>query len=97
MNSMKSCYLSIKEYKKRYPMTIAWRLKSHAKVIDKHLNSGEKILYVFPGQKSDNPFSMCNTYIFVFTYIIDSWYRNRYIYRFICKLYTMSSEKTSLL
>jgi hypothetical protein len=48
-------------------MTIAWRLKSHAKVIDKHLNSGEKILYVFPGQKSDNPFSMCNTYIFAFT------------------------------
>lgn len=64
---MKSCYELVKKYKKNYPMTVAWRLKSHCKVIDKHLNSGEEILYVFPGQKSDNKFSMVNTYIFAFT------------------------------
>lgn len=64
---MKTCYESVKKYKKKYPMTVAWRLKKHCRVIDKHLNNGEKILYVFPGQKSDSPFAMINTYIFAFT------------------------------
>lgn len=64
---MKTCYAEVKKYKKKYPMTVAWRLKQHCKVIDKHLNSGEEILYVFPGQKSDSHFSMINTYIFAFT------------------------------
>lgn len=64
---MGKCYEMVKDYKKRYPMTIAWRLKKHASVIEKHLNSGEKILYAFPGQKGDNPYSMTNTNIFAFT------------------------------
>ena len=64
---MKSCYELVKKYKKNYPMTIAWRIKRHCRVIDKHLNSGEEILYIFPGQKSDSPFSMINTYVFAFT------------------------------
>ena len=64
---MNSCYELVKKYKKKYPMTVAWRLKKHCKVIDKHLNSGEEILYVFPGQKCDNPYSMTNTNVFAFT------------------------------
>lgn len=57
----------VKKYKKKYPMTVAWRLKQHASVIDKHLNKGEEILYAFPGQKGDNPYSMTNTNVFAFT------------------------------
>lgn len=40
-------------YKRKYPKTIAWRIKSHAKVVEKHLNPGEEILYIFAGQKND--------------------------------------------
>mgnify|MGYP003319667080 CR=1 FL=1 len=35
-------------------MTIAWRVRQHCKVIDKHLNPNEEILYMFAGQKNDN-------------------------------------------
>ena len=52
---------------KKYPMTIAWRLRSHCKVIDKHLNTGEKILYIFTGQKNDSYINFLNTYVVVFT------------------------------
>ena len=51
----------------KFPMTIAWRLKQHCKVIDKHLNSDEKILYAFAGQKNDSSINIFNTYIIVFT------------------------------
>ena len=64
---MKSCYEIVKSYKKKYPMTVAWRIKSHCKVVDKHLNKGEKILYAFAAQKSDSPFSMMSTNVFAFT------------------------------
>ena len=40
-------------YKKKYSKTIAWRLKSHAKVVERHLNPGEEVLYAFAGQKND--------------------------------------------
>jgi len=64
---MKSSYEFVKIYKKKYPMTISWRLKKHCKVIDKHLNDGEKVLYAFAGQKSDSPFSLMSTNVFAFT------------------------------
>ena len=64
---MNDTYKLVKEYIRKYPMTIAWRLKRHSKVIDKHLNSGEKILYVFAGQKNDRMIDLVNTNIIVFT------------------------------
>ena len=50
------------EYKRKYPGTVAWRVKSHARVIDKHLNPQEEVLYAFAGQKNDesyNVFTSC--------------------------------------
>ena len=38
-------YQKVKEFKNKYPMTISWRLKKHAKVVEEHLNSDEKVLY----------------------------------------------------
>ena len=40
-----------KEFKRRYPATIAWRISAHAKVIETHLNPGEEVQYIFAGQK----------------------------------------------
>ena len=39
------------EFKKKYPSTIAWRIPAHAKIVEKHMNPGEKVIYTFMGQK----------------------------------------------
>ena len=64
---MNSVYKLAKQFMRRFPMTIAWRVKRHCKVIDKHLDSGEKVLYIFPGQKNDSSTNIFNTYVVVFT------------------------------
>lgn len=64
---MKNSYNLIKKFMNKFPMTIAWRVKQHCKVIEKHLNDGEKILYIFAGQKNDGFISIFNTYVIVFT------------------------------
>lgn len=50
----------VNEFLKKYPLTIAFRIRQHLKIIDKHLNPGEKVIYVFPAQKyAGSPFSTC--------------------------------------
>lgn len=60
-------YQKLLAFKKKYPMTIAWRLKSHAKIIEKHLNPGEEVLYAFAAQKNDNPLDIITTYAIALT------------------------------
>lgn len=60
-------YEQLLKFKKKYPMTISWRLKQHAKIIEKHLNPGEEILYAFAAQKNDNPLDFISTYAIVLT------------------------------
>lgn len=60
-------YDKLREFKNKYPMTIAWRLKSHAKVVQLHLNSDEEVEYAFAAQKNDNPFDVITTYAIVLT------------------------------
>lgn len=60
-------YKMAKEFKRKYPLTVAWRIKSHSKIIDKHLNSDEKVLYVFLGQKNNGALDFTNTNIVVLT------------------------------
>jgi len=67
VNKMKSCYELARKFKRKYPMTIAWRIKKHAEVIDRHLNPGENILYIFLGQKNDTPIDIVNTNIVALT------------------------------
>ena len=55
------------EFKKRYPTTVAWRLKKHSEVIKKHLSADEAILYVFAGQKSPFIWDMFSTYLVALT------------------------------
>lgn len=64
---MNNVYGEVKKFKKKYPMTVAWRLKKHSKIIEKHLNPEEKILYIFACQKNNNPFDIITTYIVALT------------------------------
>ena len=63
----KSVYELLLEFKRKYPMTIAWRLKQHARIIDLHLNPDEEIIYAFAAQKNDNPLDIITTHAVVLT------------------------------
>lgn len=52
---------------RKYPFTIAWRIRRHCEIIDKHLNDGEEILYAFAGQKNDRSADIFNTYVVALT------------------------------
>lgn len=56
-----------KEFKRRYPATIAWRISAHAKVIETHLNPGEEVQYIFAGQKNDNPLDIITSCVIALT------------------------------
>ena len=60
-------YQKAKKFKRKYPMTIAWRIKKHCKVIELHLNPDEEVNYVFAAQKNDNPFDIITTYVVALT------------------------------
>lgn len=64
---MVSVYSQVKKFKRKYPMTIAWRLKKHSKIVEKHLNPGENILYIFACQKNNNPIDIITTYVVALT------------------------------
>ena len=62
-----SVYSELKKFKKKYPLTISWRLKRHSKVVEEHLNPGETIRYAFAAQKNDSPFEWFFTHIVILT------------------------------
>ena len=64
---MKSCYEMVREFKRKYPLTIAWRIRKHCKIIEKHLNTDEKILYAFVAQKNDRALDIMNTNVIAVT------------------------------
>lgn len=64
---MNKTYEMAKAFKRKYPLTIAWRIKQHSKVIERHLNPGEEVLYVFMGQKNHSSFDFVNTNLVVLT------------------------------
>ncbi len=43
------------KFKRKYPMTVGWRVYQNSSVVEKHLNPGEEVLYAFIAQKNDNP------------------------------------------
>lgn len=64
---MGKCYEMAKEFKKKYPLTIAFRLSEHCDIIEKHLNPGEEILYAFPAQKNASVLEIFYTNVVVLT------------------------------
>lgn len=64
---MKNVYEELLRFKKKYSSSIAWRLKKHAKIVEKHLNPDEEIIYAFAAQKNNNPLDIITTYAVVLT------------------------------
>lgn len=60
-------YDKVNAFFKKYPLTIAWRLRQHAKVMAKHINPDEEIFYIFPAQKNDNVLDVFSTCLVAFT------------------------------
>lgn len=64
---MVSIYERVKEFKKKYPMTVAWRLKKNSRIVEKYLGPKEKVLYVFTAQKNNNPLDVLSTAVIALT------------------------------
>lgn len=60
-------YEMVSKFKKKYGMTIAWRLKKNSKTVDMHINPDEKLLYAFVAQKNNNSFDIFSTAIVALT------------------------------
>lgn len=66
-NAVDYIYKQAKKFRRKYPLTITFRLKAHSKVLVKHLNDGEKIGYVFAAQKGHSSFDIFSTHIVAVT------------------------------
>lgn len=64
---MVNVYNKLKEFKDKYPITVAWRIKKHANVIEKHLNPGEEVNFAFLGQKGYSSLDIFSTFAVVLT------------------------------
>ena len=64
---MGEVYQLVHKFKKKYPATVAWRLKKHCKIVEKFLNPGEEVIYGFCGQKNENSADMFSTYAVALT------------------------------
>lgn len=60
-------YNRVNEFLKKYPLTVVFRLSKHVKVLEKHLNEGEEVIYIFPAQKNPSPFDIFSTCVIAFT------------------------------
>lgn len=64
---MNNVYNEVLKFKHNYPKTIAFRIKHHASVVEKHLNPGEELLYVFCGQKNEKSAIIINSCVVALT------------------------------
>ncbi len=55
------------EFKHKHPGGIAWRLKKHCDVVEKHLNPGEEPIFVFMGQKNNTFYEIFTSCVVVLT------------------------------
>lgn len=60
-------YDEVLKFKKKYPLSIVWRLKKNSKIVEKYLNPDETVSYVFAAQKNKNPFDWFSTAVIAIT------------------------------
>ena len=60
-------YDTCRAFLRKYPFTVAWRIKQHSKVIEQHINDDEVVLFSFAGQKNTNILQPFFTTVIVFT------------------------------
>jgi len=66
-SKVKSCYDHVVAFKKKYPLTVSFRLKKHSDIIERHLNPDEKILYAFAAQKNSSSLEIFYTNVIAVT------------------------------
>ncbi len=64
---MSVVYDLVVKFKQRHPGTIGHRAKSHSKVIEQHLNSGEEVYYAFIAQRNDCLYSIYDSCVVALT------------------------------
>ena len=62
-----SVYLKVREFKRKFKGTVAFRIKAHSKVVQKHINPDEKLLYAFCGQKNESSLMIINSCVVALT------------------------------
>ena len=60
-------YNEVLKFKKKYPLTLSFRLKKHCEVLEKHMNPDEEVIYAFTGQKNAQSIAFPNTLVGVLT------------------------------
>ena len=64
---MSKIYEMAMDYMNKYPWTVAWRIRKHCEVVERHLNPDEEPIYVFAGQKNDSFADIFTTCVIVLT------------------------------
>ena len=64
---MKEVYKLVQKFKTNYRGTVAFRLKQHSKVVQKHINPNEKLLFAFCGQKNYSSLMFINSCVVALT------------------------------
>jgi len=64
---MVTVYEKAKEFKRKYPATVAFRIKAHSKLAQKFVGNDEEIKYVFVAQKNFKSYEFINTNVIVLT------------------------------
>lgn len=62
-----SIFKEARKFKDKYPITIGWRLKRNASIVERHLNPDEKPIYTFVAQKNKNPLDIFQTAVITLT------------------------------
>ena len=62
-----SIYSEVKKFKKKYPLTVAWRLRANSNIVERHLNPDEVVKYVFVGQKNAKFYDFFSTGVIAIT------------------------------
>ena len=64
---MGKVYEDVMKFRKDYPGTIAFRVKAHSEVAQKHLNPDEEVIFAFCGQKNVSSWRLINSCVVVLT------------------------------
>ena len=60
-------YSRVNTFLKKYPLTICFRLRKHVKILSKHLNPDEEVMYIFPAQKNNSVIDIFSTCVVALT------------------------------
>ena len=64
---MNNVYKMVSKFKNDYKGTVAFRIKKHAEVVQKHLNPDEKLIFAFCGQKNYSSLMLINSCVVALT------------------------------